>query len=310
MPYSTGSANDASALKTIIENAAVANGWTLASGILSKGINNVRLTAVDAYTLKLEGSNTADFSSGNAPSYSQIKVGSAYWPVTYHLSVRTSPEFVFCHVNYNTSRYQHLAFGDMTKYGGWTGGNWISAFYSSATTANDPGVKITDIFGAQGVLIGDSYDGSFFYSNSSGAVFLHGLNSGTNLATENSFMHCEIDSQTWLGNSNADSHWVSASPPTGNLVLNAVPAWNQQTLLIPYYLTKNRPSNKLSLIGELPHLRHVMLHNLNPGDTLTLGSDSWIVFPWIQRSTSDKYNGTAPLLGESGVMGIALRYDP
>lgn len=310
MPYLTGSANNATALKTNVENAAIANGWTLSGGILSKGINNVRLTATDAYTLKIEGSNSATFASGNAPSFAQLKIASAYWPVTYHLSVRTNPEFVYCHVQYNTNEFRYLAFGDIQKYGTWTGGNWFSASYRSASWSNEPILSINSIMTSATSVMAPDTVGPRIASG----LFAFAYDSGDYAYNKNSFIHCEIDSQTWIGNTavygGSSNQCVSASFPIAGLITNAVPAWNQQTLLLPYMLAKNRPSNKMSIIGELPHIRHAMLWNLNQGDIITLGPDQWIVFPWLKKDASNPYNYNSPQYGTSGVIGFALRYDP
>ncbi|MDX9785044.1 MAG: hypothetical protein RBT72_09920, partial [Spirochaetia bacterium] len=86
MAYQTGTANNATDLKDIIETFAQANGWTLSSGILSKGQCHVRLTVINTdQGIQLEGANSADFLTGVCPNWAQIYIDSAQWPITYHL---------------------------------------------------------------------------------------------------------------------------------------------------------------------------------------------------------------------------------
>lgn len=61
-----------------------------------------------------------------------------------------------------------------------------------------------------------------------------------------------------------------------------------------------RPGGLYSPVGVAPDLRLVNLANYAPGDSITLGTDTWRVFPQVKREASASlsvYAGTSRLLG-------------
>lgn len=74
----------------------------------------------------------------------------------------------------------------------------------------------------------------------------------------------------------------------------------QRAVLWPFLAYVSRPGDSNSFLGMPPNVRAVSLQFLNAGENLTLGSDTWKVFPVVRR------NGN---LGEedSGTYGIAYK---
>jgi len=65
-------------------------------------------------------------------------------------------------------------------------------------------------------------------------------------------------------------------------------------------------------IGRPEHIRFVRLVNYNPGDTLTIGSDAWRVYPaYVLDATQPdgRWTGSGGP-PSTGNLGIAVRYDP
>jgi hypothetical protein len=294
MPYQTGTAANPAALKTTVETFAQANGWTLSSNVLSKGISHIRLTAVGTTDLKIEGADSANFSSGVCGQFAKLRIDAPDWPVTFHLFAWTDPELIFCVTNYNVTRVQWLAFGEMAKNGTWTGGNWFAASHGQANVAANDFSFLNDSAG--------DWSPDF----SCGAPWW-GVN--RSISTQNvlsSFVHCEIDGFVWPGVDGGVQRapdFVRCRP----LHERGPNQWNGQAVLLPFWLWLPRSDNYHSLIGHLGHVRSLRITHHDLGDVIQIGAERWKVFPWILK---DPANPNGQLRGRhSGTFGFAVRYD-
>jgi hypothetical protein len=210
-----------------------------------------------------------------------------------------------CVLNYNVNQFQYLAFGDVTKFGTWTGGNWFSATMSSQSTvlpsmlAGNPELVVDTVIGNQTTEF--SYTG-----RASGGLFV--MNDGSVGGAGSSLIHTEIDAAMWLSTYRGDLPRCETSSVIGPLISRIPNAWNSQAVLLPCHLLITRASNKRSVIGEIGHVRHLRVDNYNPGDIITIGSDRWKVFPWIKKDSSNR-NGYRWGAYHSGTFGWAIRYD-
>lgn len=76
--------------------------------------------------------------------------------------------------------------------------------------------------------------------------------------------------------------------------------------VMPLILLNGSGSSSLAMwLGVIPNVRMCRLDNYNPGDEITLGSDTWGVFPLV-RSTENSQLGTSRLV-TSGRAGYAYK---
>lgn len=302
MAYQTGTVASAAALQSAIEAFATANGWSLTSGVLSKGASFIRLTTPDAATLKIEGCNDASFAGGAlCPRWSRVHM--AAWPatLTYHLHAHASPDLIWCAVNYGVTDWQHVAFGDLAKTGTWTGGNWFFASVCSDTRLNGHPEQVymdSTSSGANRFTPGTT-------TMNAPALFWGQLAANWNFEqTRTSFIHCELDGNVWPA-ANASGTAPSFPAVADPVHRRIVSSTDDEMVLVPYWLGVLRPDGYWSDVGHFAHLRCARLDQLAPGDVVDVGSDRWAVYPWLRRDSAQPNGGDY----STGLWAVAVRYD-
>lgn len=96
---------------------------------------------------------------------------------------------------------------------------------------------------------------------------------------------------------------IFGTEATAGLALQTPSTLTGRAILLPIFAGVERPLGFYSLIGGPPDLRFVNMENLQPGELISMGPDSWRVFPIIRK------NG-APGLSNSGPWGYAYRVVP
>lgn len=352
MAYATGTAVDTSGLLSALRSFLTANGWTLAGNVLHKGGCYVETTlgVLDDTTapagcrLQIRVGNGIDGSNeltdpaprrcgmGQLANSSGSYTGSAWdWPVTYHIHAHTSPDEVFMCVNYGAGQFwQWVAFGKSPGPGNAGTGNW-----SDGTLGQTYGATIT----YQSNRCSITVNGGGIISNATNPNFVpypFWISNISNLPSRPMISHmihgCIEDSGTdfpvgtprWNDPSNG---WDLRKFPTygGNLrpqvsafasiapLLSYSPnAWNNEAHLIPVQIIQGRPSDKVSVIGEIKHIRLCRNDFIDPGTVLVKGPDKWKVYPAysknvVNRNGADTSGGGT--MSHSGTFAIAARYD-
>jgi hypothetical protein len=305
MAVIAGIAGDFVALKTAVETALVARGWTLANGILRKGVAFVQLTAT-ATELRLQaGTGTA----GNAliepcpHSVKLMRVASApiVWPLDYTLHVFDAPDEVYLVVRYNVDRYQHLHWGvsSMPQIGGtglWCGGsfrgevNGDSAYcrvFLAASSGSEAGATPYDGFGL-----------GYFFAGFAGTYHSSGI-------------HCGLEGapawRTTVGGN--PGQLLGASHKAG--LLHALPSqFNQSTVLLPIDVVLARQAQGQTIVASMAHARLCRLDYLDLTQPLVYGDERWRVVP-LHALHPVQRNGAGWPIGapHSGTFGVALRDD-
>lgn len=298
MPFQTGSAPNPASLVATIQSFCVANGFTLSGNVLSKGNLNAEILVVgDNISIQGGLGESGGALVDPAPGLGYIEAYEPHgdllnnWPVTYRLFAMTNPDAIWCVIQYNVNWIQLLVITDIDKKGTWTGGE----IYAASRAINAP-TNFSLTFTWDEIL--RSYDSSSYAPFFGGQQTRYG-------DLHSSMIHIEADGHTWGSDHVSASSSLAVIQHAGSmaeLIQASLNTWNDEPTLVPYYLFMDRPSNYLSLIGEIPHMRSVRIDNHNPGDIIPEGSDYWMVFPWVRKG----------IYGEawtSGPIGFALKYD-
>ena len=84
-------------------------------------------------------------------------------------------------------------------------------------------------------------------------------------------------------------------------------AWNGESPLLPIQAYVWRASAKCSLVVDMRHARYLRIDNYEPGQIITLGGDSWKVYPFYRKASSARNGGIG--IDHTGTFGWAIRYD-
>jgi hypothetical protein len=295
MAVLAGTAASFAALKAAVEVALVARGWTLASGILSRGAAFVQFTASATELRLLAGTGQA----GNAlvdPCSHAVKMMSVVstpivWPLEY--------TEVYLVARYNVDRHQHLNLGisTMPQIGGtglWCSGSFRGDVNGASSRCT---VYLATSNGSDlGALPHDGFGLGFFFASIAGTY-------------HSSFIHCGLEGapawRTTYGNG------------TGNLLgvahkaglLHALPSqFNQATVLLPIEVLMARQAQGQTIVATLAHARYCRLDHLDLTVPLVYGGDRWRVYP-LHAVNASQRNGSGWAVGaqHSGTFGVALR---
>jgi hypothetical protein len=171
---------------------------------------------------------------------------------------------------------------------------WYAASRYAGGGGSSDGFSMPTVNG--GVTNGDTSRGSPAFYATTG-----------NLNAQTSYIHHGLDGGAWSGHGalNDRAQGFSAIVPLLGLLPNT---WNGETVLLPFPIYIARSSgNKMSLVGNLKHLRHCRINFHNPGDIITLGSDQWKVYPWYRKNVSTP-GSSGVSDSHSGTVGFAVRY--
>jgi hypothetical protein len=307
MAYQTGTVTSTSDLASVITNFAVANGWTLNSGVLSKAGAYIRLQVISVSELRIDAARNGNFSTPDiSPLYSRIF--NTTWPstATYHIVAFSNPDTVWCTINFDVIKFQHIGFGTIEKYGTWNGGQWFHAQHTQESGSKDGNVT--------------SYiDGDVVPLNSmittECALFWGGrMNDNVVTFRDNgpSKIQCDLRGNVWEPPPSTTGNQIYMPQIVTPIHKTNPNAFNGQTVLTPFTPFLKGGDGYFMPIGRIGHLRFVKLANYDPGDVITIGSDKWKVFPWYIKDTT-KPDGertpTSSATQSTGILGVAVRYD-
>jgi hypothetical protein len=299
MAYYSGTATSASDLITAINNAATANGWTLSAtgNILSKGNVHAQLSQWNPKdnTITDKGIGVqigTGQSSGALTVACAAKVGirtdihdavNLSYSCTYHIFINTIPDEIVVAVNYNSSYWQWLAFGQAIKIGV-TG----LGIYCWGSSGFDAGYDYWLGFGSNLNYSGYNLNPCFW-----GTIRTH------------SFIHLSLESNDWWPPASYNTkEWIRCYNSVGDVLRKQPNTWNSEALLVRTQLLASRASGFYSYVAELPHFRWIRNTYIDDGTVITLGTDKWFVAPVHKKdlNATPSYN-----TNHSGTNGFAVR---
>lgn len=206
------------------------------------------------------------------------------------LHLFTDDPSTYCNVALEVSAgiWKHLCFGNLLKFGTWTGGGYYAAHYWS--------LGVNDI-------------------DNAASSFHHPIFDNNSVGIERAWtVHMDLGSTKWIsataGTTNSvvrDQGRASFRGGFGETFKNIresqfsgfIPL---APVLVQHVKTADTPDT-IRMIGQVPDIRMVNIANIAPGDTLTIGSDEYLCFPLNTKkdpaTLDDNYN--------SGYAGIAYR---
>lgn len=302
--YATGNAASFAALKTAIETFLSANGWTLASGILSRGALYFQLVA-DTYELRLHAGTGQSGSALTGACDVAVKIMDftnvpMTWPVAYEIHAFTNPSEVYVEVQYNIDRSQRLNFGQSTVPGIGGSGAWFTGSFRGTAVRTSVNCKVF-------------LDNGLGRGNKTGAQTYDGFGLGLWFAGvegtgQSSFVHCGLEGVGWkTGYAGAAGDLLGPSHVAA--LLFALPSqFNEGTPLLPIRALLARAAQGQTIVVVPQNARYCRLDNID-GPTMPYGSDVWKLYPMHARNDLQR-DGVSWSTGaqHSGTYGIAIKY--
>lgn len=314
MAYYSGQATSYTELLNVLTAACVAEGWTWADGILSKGVIFLKPT-VNTTGIIIQGAEGKTGATLTNPSSVQPRLGNIHgtkggkitFPVDYNIHIHQSPDEVYLVVKC-VDYYYWLAFGG-TSIPNFPGtGMWLSAVAMNGYEEYSNGAS------TGGIYINSSGSGSDTYFSglsSSAAIFWKTNNISTSKAQDT--INCTLNGGRWVGQPsgvNVSYDRILGCIASAPLIQRMPSVSLSETVLLPIQAYLVRSSSKLSLIADLQNARYIRIDNFEPGQIITLGSEKWKVYPFHKKNISRR-DGQAVggLIDDTGTFGWAIRYD-
>ena len=294
MAYQLTNATSVEDLIDKIAAFAVANGWTqrrnsLVSGnrtvTLQKSGDNINLYNTTATDVRLRGAvgySSGDFADAQ-PNQSawraQANVGTGPFSNVFMFAGNSPAEYVHVTVEIASGIFRHITFGEVAKYGTWTGGTFFDAEFwdpSAIQSANWNSPSHHRLFD----------NGSDYGTTIKGAVRCD-YDGGSNYFAP--FGTYQIGTPSQIVSGGVGQAVSGFNAENNNRLLNfynrSVNNLTGNTPLMPIQLRARRTDNYWSPIGEVPGIRLMNMERFVPADEFTIGGDTWKVFPWVKKGS-------------------------
>jgi len=219
---------------------------------------------------------------------------------TYHFFASDAAPY-YCHVvlEIATGKYRHFGFGKLTKFGTWTGGEYCygGIWSQSVSYAANP-TSIYHALGLDGLAttIADcatvrivGLTGMSMDADSRWGVVATGT-PGTDRSGEPRYRLFGGSRSGFWGWAMG---WIPATALNAYKPLIPIPVIWRDTAATP---------DTWLWLGEQPDTAIINMKHINAGDEITVGSDTWAVFPWAV-----KQYGVGATTEESRNAGIAYK---
>lgn len=321
MAFVTGTAASYAALKTAVETACVAAGWTLADDILSKGSAFVQLrvatpsgiggtqqgtglaafpgTGKSGTTLLETVSNAPRLGPLTSPAASDFKqIG---LPFDYFIFTFTAPDEVYVIARWG-GYYTRLCFGVSKTPGAGGNGLWVDASVYGCEGYGSSGFNGAIIDAAGGSA---SYTGAAPHYPCITGMWQNTRGHGYGTSYSPSLI-------------NTSAGWMVGGPLNYAGQCNAI--WAIDPLvsvlqsgsfadppLLPIRVHQCISATENRVVLEVENARYFRLKNHEPEAIIQRGGSQWMVFPWLRKDGT--VAGGVDRATNSGTFGWAIRYE-
>lgn len=207
--------------------------------------------------------------------------------VAYHLfGSGSSPRYVHCVVELSAGVFSHFAFGTIEKFSSYVGGGYVTSLSWHTSVTTNIGLPFSGIS--------------------------RPTNQGRQWIRADGLV--DLPSPGWREDWGSMSSGVNDPNFTSRLFKAGLNLATQRTPLAPIFAMAMTPETvsvqRHVCMGVVQDVRMVSMEGRQPGETLTIGSDTWRVFPL--RSKSSTSSGGSPYTviaseGHSALLGLAYR---
>lgn len=191
-----------------------------------------------------------------------------------------STPYIHIVVEVDSGRFRHFGFGNLKKLGSWTGGEYSYAHFWNQTAGgiDNPNSTLHSV-GLEGVFASSSSVATLHMEdfedqgvNEKWVVFSGvAVPAGTDRATETRRTVLGQWRGGLWGNYLA---WIRYSTPNAYKPFAPMPV---------IYYDKNATPDTVRWIGEQPDVAVMNMASFTPGQSITIGSDTWMVFPLVRK---------------------------
>lgn len=201
-------------------------------------------------------------------------------------------DYIHIVVELGAGFFRHIHGGTCEKICTFTGGTYVQGtnIYTNGNQPSSPGGRFT-MNPWQNVNSSQGSRGSFYANIDGAAEWFTGKSTGTTgtrLADG-----VAGNSSTGLETNGLDAELFKRTPN----------ATNGLTPLLPITIMPEKNSGLWNILGRVKDVRNCSMLNMQPGDTITIGSDEWLCFPWHARTTTTGDSTSE----KSGYFGFAYR---
>lgn len=195
--------------------------------------------------------------------------------------------------------FRHFCFGNAIKTNDWTGGGFVGGHYwANAITPIDNPINTQHTFLTDGLNSSSSAAATLHVEGMPGqlaaekwGVFMSFSSTGTDTGGNN---RLELFGTPRAGLYTRSMAWLHASQLNAYKPLTPINIIHRDTGVSP---------NAWYWLGELPDIAIVNMAFYSAGDEITVGSDTWVVFPWVRNI----YNSPGSNTEESWNGGVAYK---
>lgn len=307
MAFQTGTVNSLADISSIIQSFLTANGWTWDSGssTIYKGTIFIKIT-VTATRVEFRGrTSLVSADSGwvamgrlrNTINDASYPRGDIVFPATYYAFLNDDEFYLI--IKHSTVIFQYVIFGKSTIDLSATGG---TGTYLSSLVGSDSGDDAYDQGGITCYIDGHLAGSGIFSQTCAAPFFMQRNNTGP---TPGDYVHTGMSAGPWdILNGNYTVGNLYNSP----LIAVLPNSWNGESPFLPIRCYKSLSDNKCALVVDLQHARQCRVDNFNDAETITIGPDQWIVFPFYRKNTTDR-DGVYNVM-HTGTLGWAIRKVP